>query len=84
MNEFIISNILAILVLYLTLKLDYDEDTATVLYHSFTTLVYFCCVIGAIISDSWWGKFKTVSTEIFYEKNVIKLIKIYFRFSFCP
>lgn len=49
-----------ILVLYLTRKLDYDDDTATVLYHSFTTLVYFMCVIGAIISDSWLGKFKTI------------------------
>lgn len=49
-----------ILVLYLTRKLDFDDDTATVLYHSFTTLVYFMCVIGAIISDSWLGKFKTI------------------------
>uniref|UniRef100_A0A8D8BXW3 Oligopeptide transporter 1 n=2 Tax=Culex pipiens TaxID=7175 RepID=A0A8D8BXW3_CULPI len=49
-----------ILVLYLTRKLDYDDDTATVLYHSFTTLVYFMCVIGAIISDSWLGKFRTI------------------------
>lgn len=46
--------------LYLTRKLDYDDDTATVLYHSFTTLVYFMCVIGAIISDSWLGKFRTI------------------------
>lgn len=49
-----------ILVLYLTRKLDYDDDTATVMYHSFTTLVYFMCVIGAIISDSWLGKFRTI------------------------
>lgn len=50
----------AILVLYLTRKLAFDEDTATVLYHAFTTLVYFCCIIGAIIADSWLGKFKTI------------------------
>ncbi|CAO1383586.1 unnamed protein product [Diamesa tonsa] len=49
-----------ILVLYLTRKLAFDEDTATVLYHAFTTLVYFCCIIGAIIADSWLGKFKTI------------------------
>lgn len=50
----------AILVLYLTRKLMFDDDTATILYHGFTTLVYFCCIIGAIIADSWWGKFKTI------------------------
>ncbi|XP_055627524.1 peptide transporter family 1 [Toxorhynchites rutilus septentrionalis] len=49
-----------VLVLYLTRKLDYDDDTATVMYHSFTTLVYFMCVIGAIISDSWLGRFRTI------------------------
>jgi solute carrier family 15 oligopeptide transporter 1 len=53
-------NFAAILVLYLTRKLLFDDDTATILYHSFTTLVYFCCVIGAIIADSWWGKFHTI------------------------
>lgn len=51
----------AILVLYLTRKLMYDPDTATILYHTFNTMVYFFCLLGAIIADSWWGKFKTVS-----------------------
>lgn len=50
----------AILVIYLTQKLLYDDDTATVLYHTFNTLVYFFCIFGAIIADSWWGKFKTI------------------------
>jgi solute carrier family 15 (oligopeptide transporter), member 1 len=50
----------AILVLYLTRKLMYDDDTATVLYHTFNCLVYFFCIFGAIIADSWWGKFKTI------------------------
>lgn len=44
----------------MTRKLDFSDDTATILYHSFTTLVYFCCIIGAIIADSWWGKFHTI------------------------
>lgn len=42
------------------MKLDYDDDTATVIYHLFTTLVYFMCIFGAIIADSWLGKFKTI------------------------
>lgn len=49
-----------VLVLYLSRKLLYDEDTATVIYHSFTTLVYFLCVVGAMIADSWLGKFRTI------------------------
>ncbi|XP_065363170.1 peptide transporter family 1 isoform X2 [Calliphora vicina] len=49
-----------ILVLYLSRQLDYSDDTATVIFHIFTMFVYFLCVFGAIISDSWLGKFKTI------------------------
>lgn len=49
-----------ILVLYLTRQLNFSDDVATILYHSFTTLVYFFCIVGAIIADSWWGKFHTI------------------------
>lgn len=46
--------------LYLTRKLNYDDDVATIIYHVFTMLVYFMCTLGAIISDSWLGKFYTI------------------------
>lgn len=46
--------------LYLTRKIGYDDDLATIIYHTFTTLVYFMCVFGAILSDSWLGKFNTI------------------------
>ncbi|XP_022210575.2 peptide transporter family 1 isoform X2 [Drosophila obscura] len=49
-----------VLVLYLSRQLGYAEDTATVVFHVFTMFVYFLCVFGAIISDSWLGKFKTI------------------------
>ncbi|KNC33988.1 Peptide transporter family 1 [Lucilia cuprina] len=49
-----------ILVLYLTSKLHYDKDTSTVLFHVFTMLVYLCPLVGAIVADSWLGKFKTI------------------------
>ncbi|XP_058985772.1 peptide transporter family 1 isoform X2 [Musca domestica] len=49
-----------ILVLYLTSKLQYDDDTSTVLFHVFTMLVYLCPLVGAIVADSWLGKFKTI------------------------
>lgn len=45
--------------LYLTLKLGYNDDSATVFYHIWTTLMYCMCLVGAILSDSWLGKFKT-------------------------
>lgn len=50
----------AILVLFLTRKLIYDPDAATMIYHIFNMLVYFTCIFGAIIADSWWGKFNTI------------------------
>lgn len=46
--------------LYLTRKIGYDDDLATIIYHTFTTLVYFMCMFGAILSDSWLGKFNTI------------------------
>ncbi|XP_011187890.1 peptide transporter family 1 isoform X4 [Zeugodacus cucurbitae] len=49
-----------ILVLYLTTKLHYDKDTATVLFHIFSMLVYLFPLVGAIIADSWLGKFRTI------------------------
>ncbi|XP_030380983.1 peptide transporter family 1 isoform X2 [Scaptodrosophila lebanonensis] len=49
-----------VLVLFLSYQLGYSNDTATVVFHIFTMFVYFLCVFGAIISDSWLGKFKTI------------------------
>lgn len=50
----------AILVLYLTQKLGYNEETSTVLFHSFTMLVYIFPLMGAVIADGWLGKYKTI------------------------
>ncbi|KAL7030433.1 hypothetical protein ACKWTF_006657 [Chironomus riparius] len=49
-----------ILVIYLSQKLGYSDDDATIIFHSFTTLVYLFCIFGAILADSWWGKFNTI------------------------
>lgn len=46
--------------LYLLRQLNYSNDSATVIFHIFTMFVYFLCILGAIISDSWLGKFKTI------------------------
>ncbi|XP_059482681.1 peptide transporter family 1-like [Neocloeon triangulifer] len=49
-----------ILALYLTDWLLYSEDTATVVYHAYIVLCYFTPILGAIIADSWLGRFKTI------------------------
>lgn len=37
-----------ILAIYLTRQLLFSDDIATIIYHSFTTLVYFCCILGGL------------------------------------
>ncbi|XP_011696789.1 PREDICTED: solute carrier family 15 member 1 isoform X2 [Wasmannia auropunctata] len=49
-----------VLSLYLFNMLRYSESTSTIIYHVFTCFVYFFPVVGAIISDSWLGKFNTI------------------------
>uniref|UniRef100_H2Y7V3 Solute carrier family 15 member 2 n=1 Tax=Ciona savignyi TaxID=51511 RepID=H2Y7V3_CIOSA len=49
-----------ILVLYLKYYLHWDEDTATAVYHAFTVLAYLFPIMGAILADSWWGKYNTI------------------------
>lgn len=50
----------SILVIYLSYFLGYDKDTATIIYHTFAALCYFFPLIGGIIADSYWGKFRTI------------------------
>ncbi|XP_035204738.1 peptide transporter family 2-like isoform X1 [Stegodyphus dumicola] len=49
-----------ILTIYLTQRLLYSGNHATVLFHLFAMLAYFSPVLGAIIADSWLGKFRTI------------------------
>jgi len=48
----------AVLVLYLTTILKFNGDDSTIIYHSFVFLAYFMPLPGAILADSYWGKFK--------------------------
>ncbi|XP_068165081.1 solute carrier family 15 member 1b [Antennarius striatus] len=50
----------AVLVLYFKYFLQWDEDFATTIYHTFVALCYLTPILGAIIADSWLGKFKTI------------------------
>ncbi|KAJ2954424.1 hypothetical protein O0L34_g2692 [Tuta absoluta] len=49
-----------ILSLYLSVKLGYSDNGATVLYHVFTMVAYFFPVLGAMIADGWLGRFRTI------------------------
>ncbi|KAL0963876.1 hypothetical protein UPYG_G00314730 [Umbra pygmaea] len=50
----------AVLVLYFRYFLRFDDDLATSIYHTFVALCYLTPILGAIIADSWLGKFKTI------------------------
>ena len=46
--------------LYLTDALGYTEALALTIYHVWVALCYFTPVIGAILADSFLGKFRTI------------------------
>ncbi|XP_061827540.1 solute carrier family 15 member 1 [Nerophis lumbriciformis] len=50
----------AVLVLYFKFFLLWDEDLSTSIYHTFVALCYLTPILGAIVADSWLGKFKTI------------------------
>ncbi|MBN3307639.1 S15A1 protein, partial [Amia calva] len=50
----------AVLVLYFRYFLRWDDDMATSIYHTFVALCYLTPILGAIVADSWLGKFKTI------------------------
>ncbi|XP_006879682.1 PREDICTED: solute carrier family 15 member 1 [Elephantulus edwardii] len=57
----------AILILYFTRFIGWDNNLSTVIYHTFVALCYLTPILGALIADSWLGKFKTiVSLSIVY------------------
>ncbi|XP_072478172.1 solute carrier family 15 member 1 [Notamacropus eugenii] len=57
----------AILVLYFQRFLQWDDNLSTAIYHTFVALCYLTPILGALIADSWLGKFKTIiSLSIVY------------------
>lgn len=81
----------AVLVLYLTTVLKFDGDDSTIIYHGFVFLAYFMPLPGAILADSYWGKFKQVFTYIrfvcynyttfIYSSNILELTIFFFFFN---
>ncbi|XP_050436399.1 peptide transporter family 1-like isoform X2 [Adelges cooleyi] len=62
-----------ILVLYLTTTLRYSDDHSTMIYHGFIFLSYLMPLFGAVLSDSYWGKYKTVLrlSVVYFVGNVV-------------
>lgn len=57
----------ALLILYFTQFFKWDDNLSTAIYHTFIALCYLTPILGALIADSWLGKFKTiVSLSIVY------------------
>ncbi|NXS42827.1 S15A1 protein, partial [Balaeniceps rex] len=57
----------AVLILYFKYFLRWDDNLSTAIYHTFVALCYLTPILGALIADSWLGKFKTiVSLSIVY------------------
>ncbi|KAG8183173.1 hypothetical protein JTE90_013692 [Oedothorax gibbosus] len=49
-----------ILTIYLTEELLYGDSQATLIFHAFIMLSYFTPLFGALLADSYLGKFKTI------------------------
>ena len=54
----------AILVIYFKSKLHFNEDDATVIYHTFSLFCYFTPILGALLADQYLGKFKYVLNRV--------------------
>ncbi|XP_066477447.1 solute carrier family 15 member 1 [Tiliqua scincoides] len=64
----------AVLVLYFTYFLNWNDNFATAIYHTFVALCYLTPILGAIVADSWLGKFKTIiSLSIVYTVGQVVL-----------
>lgn len=47
--------------MFLNRKLNFDPSISTAIYHTNELLAYSFSIIGAIIAESWWGLYNTVS-----------------------
>jgi len=50
----------AVLLLYLRNFIGWSDNTSTAVYHAFLAFAYFMPLVGAIVADQYWGKYKTI------------------------
>lgn len=69
-----------ILLLYFKSVLGFSDSNSTISFHLFAALCYITPVLGAILGDSVWGKFKTIlylSTVYFLGEFILVLSSIF-------
>lgn len=49
-----------VLIIYLTSFIGYDDNTATIIYHSFSVIVYLSPLVGAALADGYFGKYRVI------------------------
>lgn len=72
-----------VLVLYFKSVLGFTDSKSTVSFHLFTTICYVTPILGAILGDSVWGRFKTVfylSIVYFIGEVILVLSSIFWDF----
>lgn len=80
---------LALLVLYLTTQLGFSAHSATIVYHTHGMLIFLMGIFGAIVADSWLGKFHTILYShilttigtIFFVLTAVTQLQVPFRYS---
>ncbi|KAJ6641535.1 Peptide transporter family 1 [Pseudolycoriella hygida] len=56
-----------VLPLFMNLKLGYDKDISTAIYHAYEFLGFAFTIVGGAIADSWLGMYQTIlSTSIIF------------------
>lgn len=75
-NESLDLIFLAILLLFLNLKLEYDRDVSTAIYHAYELLSFVFAFVGGAIADSWLGMYKTIlmATSLFASGAILMAV----------
>ena len=64
----------AILILYLTEQLRYEDETAICYFAYMTSLAYTTPIVGAVLSDAYMGKYRTIAVFVWiYSLGLIML-----------
>jgi solute carrier family 15 oligopeptide transporter 1 len=56
--------------------LGFDQSISTALFHTNELLSYFFPIIGAVIADSYWGLFKTLTIMSFIFAMGVAIVSI--------